>query len=208
MRVLLVHGLGRTPLSLLSLAWRLRTAGHQPTVFGYLPALASWQQLIDRLRARLEGLAEEGTAYAAVGHSLGGVLLASALQQWPSALPRPVRLITLGTPTRVPRLARQARRLTIFRKVTGQVGERLIDERTFDAFSEVSFPWTAISGTRGWRGRWSPFGVEPNYGVVSLKESRPQRGSAHVQVDARHTFLMNNGAVQNIVIDCLGGRPL
>ena len=188
MRVLLVHGLGRTPVSLLGLALQLRLAGHRPSFFGYLPALETWDDVIGRLRGRLERLAAARTDYAVVGHSLGGILLATALQEWPRERQRPIRLVTLGTPTRVPRLARVAARLRAFRVLAGQAGAKLLDDRTYRVLETLPCPWTAISGTRGWLGTWSPFAGEANDGVLSRGEvwspmstARPRsRSDAHI----------------------------
>ena len=53
MQVLLVHGLGRTPLSLVGLALDLRRWGHQPRLLGYVGALERYDAIVRRVRRRL-----------------------------------------------------------------------------------------------------------------------------------------------------------
>lgn len=43
MDLILVHGMGRTPLSMLRLRRRLRRAGHHPILFGYSPTFETLQ---------------------------------------------------------------------------------------------------------------------------------------------------------------------
>jgi pimeloyl-ACP methyl ester carboxylesterase len=203
MRVLLVHGLSRTSVSLSGLALQLRWAGHRPSSFGYVPMLESWDGLICRLRQRLEELAEARSDYAVIGHSLGGILLATALQQWPRARQPPIHLITLGTPTRVPRLAKIALRLGAFRFLTGQAGAKLGDDRTFRVLESLPCPWTAICGSRGWGGIWSPFAGEANDGVLSKSEAFSPNSTARLEVHATHTFMMNCRAVHKSVLQSL-----
>ena len=50
MRVLLIHGLARTPLSLLGLARDLRRAGHRTELVAYSGALESYQGIVTRVR--------------------------------------------------------------------------------------------------------------------------------------------------------------
>src|SRR6266545_2243859 len=89
MRVLLLHGLGRTPLSLARLGRELRRAGHVPELVGYVAAVERFAVIRARVRRRLEHAARRGEPYAAVGHSLGGLLVRAALTEWPADLPLP-----------------------------------------------------------------------------------------------------------------------
>jgi hypothetical protein len=72
MRVLLIHGMARTPLSLLGLAGDLRRAGHHTELVAYSGTLESYRAIVARVRRRLEAAAHDGQPYAAVAHSLVG----------------------------------------------------------------------------------------------------------------------------------------
>jgi alpha-beta hydrolase superfamily lysophospholipase len=119
MRVLLVHGMGRTPLSLRLLAKFLRQQGYRSERLGYVAALEGFSRIQSRVRQRLERLSQTGEPYAVLGHSLGGLTLRAAL---PGVHPAPLHLIMLGTPNQPPRLARRLRRLWIYRLLCGESG--------------------------------------------------------------------------------------
>jgi pimeloyl-ACP methyl ester carboxylesterase len=203
MRVLLVHGLGRTPASLWGLSRALREAGHEPGFVGYVAAVERFEVIRSRVRRRLLAAAASGPPYAAIGHSLGGLLVRAALADWPDALPLPSRLIMLGTPNQSPRLARRLQRFWPYRLAMGEAGQLLARPAFFAELPELRVPGTLVAGVRGVGGRWSPFGEEPNDGIVALSETRPSEGVPVVEVPAAHAFLMNHPAVRRLVTEAL-----
>src|SRR4051812_48542261 len=108
MVVLLVHGLGRTPLSLFGLAPTLRRAGHHTPFFAYSPTLESVPSIVRRLTERLRLLPNRGRPVGLVGPSPGGLPLRLATPHAPELCAPP--LVILGPPTPPPRLARHASR--------------------------------------------------------------------------------------------------
>lgn len=196
MRIVLVHGMGRTPLSMMGLAGDLRSAGHQPELVAYLSALDRFDQVRDRVRRRLERLARAGAPYAVIGHSLGGLALRAALE---GVSPQPVRFIMLGTPNRVPRLAVRFRRWWPYRLLTGQLGQLLAQPEFFTALPAPAAPYTIIAGTAGPRGRWSPFGQEPNDWIVAVAETRIADDDRPIELPAHHAFMMGNARVRHAV---------
>ncbi|MGH7517070.1 MAG: esterase/lipase family protein [Gemmatimonadales bacterium] len=203
MRVLLVHGLGRTPLSLVRLARELRHARHAPDFVGYVAAIERFATIRARVRHRLERAAREGAPYAAVGHSLGGLLVRAALSDWPAQLGLPRHVVMLGTPSQPPRLAGRFRRLWPYRVINGECGQLLARSDFFAALPPVAVPCTVIAGTRGWRGRWSPFGLDANDGIVGVAEARLDMAARVVELPVAHTFMMNDRRVRALVHEVL-----
>lgn len=193
MQVLLVHGMARTPLSLAGLSRAIRRLGHEPLSTGYVAALESFTTVRDRVRARLAGLTHP---YVCIGHSLGGLLLRAALE---GADQQPRHVVFLSTPQRSPLLARKFRHLWPYRIVNGEMGQLLADERFFQRLPELRCPHTVVAGTAGRTGKWSPFGDEPNDGIVAVRETLVDPGQAPVTVPARHTFLMNHRDVRAVI---------
>ena len=198
MLVLLVHGLGRTPVSLFGLAAVLRRAGHHTTFFAYSPTLETLPRIRRRLARRLRAMARQGKAVGLVGHSLGGLLLRLALAEVPELRVR--RLVMLGTPNRPPRLARLAARWFLFRRLTGDCGRFLSSPDAVAHVPAPAVPYTLVAGAAGPRGRYSPFGADPNDGVVALAEIPINQSDAPLVFPVWHSFMTDDDAVRGAVV--------
>ena len=196
MNLLLVHGLWRTPLSLLLLVRRLRGWGYGAEQFGYAAVAQGYDAIVSRLTVRLERLASAGP-YAVIGHSLGGVLLRSALSYLTG--PQPQHLIMLGTPNRPPRLAQVLGVRWVYQRIMGECGVNLSSPLFYAGLPLPRVPYTIVAGTAGPRGRWSPFGDEPNDGVVAVSETRVRDDDQIVVLPVTHTFMMNNSRVHEVI---------
>lgn len=196
MNILLIHGLSRTPLSLLDLEWQLKRAGWKTDQFGYFAFAESFDRIVERLRVRLQTLASQG-AYGIVAHSLGGLLTRAALGGGSIALPQHV--VMLGTPNQPPRLAPHAWRLPPFRWWTGQCGFNLTNPTFFASLPKIESTYTIVAGTSGPRGFLSPFGDELNDGIVALSETRLSPQDSIVQLPVMHTWMMNDTKVQTAI---------
>lgn len=189
--------MARTPLSLARLARAIRRLGHEPISTGYLAAFESFPAVRTRVRDRLAGLT---SPYACIGHSLGGLLLRTALGEVGR---QPEHIVFIGTPQRSPLLARKYRHLWPYRIVNGEMGQLLADEAFFARLPPVRSPHTVIAGTGGRTGKWSPFGEEPNDGIVAVAETLIAGSAPPVLVRAHHTFLMNHRDVRAAVARAL-----
>lgn len=197
MLTLLVHGLGRSPLSLFGLAPALRRAGHRTRFFAYSPTFEPLPGIVDRLADRLREIARPGRPVGLVGHSLGGLLLRSALPRVPEL--RVHRLVMLGTPNRPPRMARWAWRLPPFRLWTRGCGRFLACPDSIPAMPAPTVPYTLIAGTAGPR-RFGPFRGEPNDGAVAVSEVPVRDGDPVLRFPVWHSFMMNDARVKQSVV--------
>ena len=205
MRALFVHGMGRSPISGWPLVWRLRQAGVITSTFGYSTTLESLSSIQLRLSNRLASFAKAGD-YILVGHSLGGVLLRSALSALPPSLPRPRHLFLLGSPTRAARLAKRLSTNHLFRVLTGDCGQLLASDSAMAAIPQPTVPSTAIIGTRSFPSPLDPFGGDPNDGVVSLSEVDATWLTHRVSVPHLHTFLPSSTIVSNVIISTIAAN--
>jgi pimeloyl-ACP methyl ester carboxylesterase len=198
MKILLIHGLSRTPLSLLSLERHLQKTSEWTTEqFGYLAFAESFDRIVQRLRVQLQKIASQGN-YGIVAHSLGGLLTRAALGL--GSIPLPQHIVMLGTPNQMPRLAPHAwHLLPPFRWWTGQCGFNLSNPDFFNSLAKIESPYTIIAGTGGPRGFLSPFGDELNDGIVALDETRLTHQDQIIQLPVMHTFMMNDSQVQKTV---------
>jgi alpha/beta hydrolase family protein len=196
MQLLLVHGMGRTPLSLASLTRFLRREGHRVERLGYVAAIEGFDRIQRRVRTRLERIAKTRQPYAVIGHSLGGLALRAALE---GLEPAPVHLIMLATPHRSPRLARRLHRLWPYRLIGGECGQLLARDDFFERLPPLSVPYTIIAGNAGPRGPRSPFGPDENDWIVAVEETKVLPGDHPTVLPVAHTFMMNNREVHAAV---------
>lgn len=204
MHVLLVHGLWRTPASMLGLSRRLRREGWGTRLFGYAAIAEPYDRIVRRLADRI-GYAAQLGPYAVVGYSLGGVLLRDALARLDG--PPPEHMVFLGTPNRSPRMASLFCNYPPYRWITGECGMNLASAEFYAQLPAPPAPYTIIAGTRGPRGRWSPFGEEVNDGLVALRETRIRDDDRVLEVPVTHTFMLGDARVQQAVVDALRGIP-
>lgn len=200
MRVLFVHGMGRSVLSGWPMLRRLEHAGMHTGSFGYVAAFERFDAICDRLVARIVRLAGQGDDYVLVGHSLGGLLLRAAIAALPAGTPAPRHLFLLGSPVRPPRLAQRLRHRWLYRTATGDCGQLLASADRMAAVSAARVPTSSIAGTRGLSGRHSPFGREVNDGVVALSELQAAWIGEQVDVAALHTVLPASRQVADIIL--------
>ena len=203
MKVVLVHGLGRTRLSLLLLAHRLSETGHTPELFPYSALTETHDRIVCRLAGRLRCLAAQGDDVGLVGHSFGGLLLREAIPAVPGLQVK--HLVMLATPNRQPRLAARVYTTFPFRILRGSCGQCLADSFWFRSLPRLSVPYTLVAGTGGWRGRLSPFEGEPNDGALAVSETLLNDNDRPVLVPALHTFIMNRRSVCRLISERFGG---
>lgn len=201
MRVLLVHGLGRTPVSLQGLARALRRAGHSTRLFGYYAFAEHYDRIRLRLASDLRALARSPEPVGLIGHSLGGLLLRHALGEAPGL--RVHRLIMLGTPNQPPRLAVRANRWLPFRVFARSCGSLLATPGAFARIPPPAVPYTLVAGTAGWRRVPGPFGAELNDGIISVSETLVTAEDQPHLLPVSHTFMMNDHRLQQLVLELL-----
>jgi len=200
MRVLLVHGLGRTAASLRSLRRSLKAAGHEPELFSYFAFAQPYESIRTRLVARLGRMTDAGPV-GLIGHSLGGLLLRHALPDVPAL--RVHRLIMLGTPNRPPRRARIAMRWLPWRVFARSCGELLATPEAYAAIPRPAVPYTLVAGTAGLRLLSAPFGDELHDGFVAVSETRIDDRDEPVLLPVNHTFMMNDERLQALIVEIL-----
>lgn len=202
---LFVHGMGRSRLSWAPTLVRFRLRGIKTSLFGYSVALQDFSAIVRRLVPVLVSLSKRGD-YVLIGHSLGGVLLRAALHEMPPGAVMPKCLFLLGSPVVSSRLARQLHRSMLFRAVTRDCGCLLGSEKRMAAIPGAAVPTVAIAGTKGVNGRFSPFGSEPNDGIVTLGEICAGNFAEVVRVPVVHTLLPSSRRVAAIMLERICGK--
>lgn len=205
--VVLLHGLGRTALSLAPLRREIEAAGFTtwsrtyPSRRGSIPEIASL--VASRIREDLGG-----RPVVAVTHSLGGILV----RHMASALPWQ-GVVMLAPPNAGSRLALALRDVPLFRWLFGPAGQEVAVPNDWPA---PPAPCAVIAGTRkvgvasppSWVGARVLPPDEPNDGVVTVAETRLPGLASFATVDASHTWIMNHPETRRLVMSFLAGGRL
>jgi len=201
MHAILIHGMGRTPLAMSILAARLRASHIRPHLFGYSVTFERWDACIQRLEQFITKRVKTDD-YIMIGHSLGSVLTRATL---PRLTHPPAACFFLASPTRVCKAANNFAHYPLAKLLMGEIGQRLADKQFMESLPRPSVPAKIYAGTGGPRGRYSPFGEEPNDGVLTIKETLLP--SVPVQtVPVLHTFIMNSRVVSKDIVKIAKSR--
>jgi len=183
--VLLLHGLGRNPLSFWRMSRRLERDGYQTIAPFYgLPRTG----LRDLAASLMRHVPARGVV-SMVGHSLGGLIAVRLMNALPEE--RRGRIVQLGAPNLGSEAAREARPL---QPILGPILDDLTPHRSADAGKlEIG----AIAGTGGPDVLRRITGLQgPNDGLVTVRSAwAASRPVNRVAFPVAHTFIMANSRV-------------
>lgn len=195
--VVLLHGLGRTSLSMVPLRIALERDGYLVVNRSY----PSTRRSIERLTAAVrDGIGEcrrhDAAAIHFVTHSMGGILLRMFFQD--EIVPEARRAVMLAPPNRGSEIVDAYRQRWWFRWATGPAGQQLGTGR--DGLPrrlqrELPLEVGVIAGVRSsdpWFG--SLFAADHD-GKVSVQSAALPEMRDMLTVDAGHTFMMNSPQV-------------
>lgn len=189
-RVLLVHGLILSPVSMIPLGARLSQLGWDTSYFTY----SSLVEPTARVQRRLAETLSRGPTHV-VAHSLGGLMSLETLVQNPEL---PVsRVVCLGTPLRGSAAALGLHRIPLAAVCIGR-SDRILCRGVTSWPKSVEVGMLAGRVPMGLGAVFAGFGG-PHDGSVSVDETHVPALAAHQIVDASHTgMLVNLQVVQRV----------
>ena len=195
-KAILLHGLFRSRLSMLRMAWGLRAQGFDPERWGYSSRGGAATQLA-ALRARLETLDTRDTVHF-VGHSFGGILLRGALS---APVPFPIgRIVMIGAPNHGAGVIARAGANPWLGWIMKGLGRTVLDLAPESPFlAKLGVPSAeigVIAGTRrlyvvnpsAWINRFAGV-AEPHDGTVEVASTRLAGMRDFIVLAADHTFI-------------------
>lgn len=195
MHAVLLHGMGRTPLAMSLLAARLQANNIRPHLFAYSVTFERWDKCTQRLEKFIEKHVKDNE-YIMIGHSMGSVLTRAVL---PRLLHKPSACFFLAPPTRVCKAARLLIPRPLAKLLGGEFGQLLVNEQFMASLPITDVPAKIYAGTGGPRGRYSPFGEEPNDGVLTLKEASLPGVPLQI-IRILHPFIVYSKAVAKDIV--------
>jgi len=192
-KVLVLHGLGRTSVSMRFLYLRLKTARFDADLMDYPSRAATISELTDML---FEQLPEEGKLNF-VGHSLGGILAKNLMKRLPPE--RRGRIVQLGAPNFGSEMADKAEILgPLMGPVLSELGPK-------DAPEDKGLDIGAIAGTAAIPALTLITGIEgENDGKVSVESAwghaPPEK---RIKLNSAHSTMMLSGEVIAATIEFL-----
>lgn len=172
--VVLLHGLGRTRLSMAPMAWGLERAGYEVVNWGYSSVCCTIEELGEQLEDDLRRWELDGATVHFVGHSLGNLIVRWVLAENPGV--RVGRVVMLAPPNQG---SHEANRYAPW---LGWILKPLADLRTQPDRAASYPPLPAYTEVGVIAGR--------DDGKVSIPETLVAGMTDHVVVPAAHTFLM------------------
>jgi hypothetical protein len=201
MDAILIHGMGRTPLAMSIMAARLRRSGIRPHLFGYAVTFERWEQCVQRLQ-RFIARRVRDHKYIMIGHSMGTVLTRAVV---PRLAHKPAACFLLTPPTQACKAARTFAPYRFTRLLGGEMAQFLADQQFMESLPPTDVPTKIYAGTAGPRGRYSPFGEEPNDSVLTVQETMLP-GVPMQTLPVLHTFIMNSKVVTQDIVRLAGTR--
>lgn len=196
--IVLIHGLGRTRVSMMPLALRLQRAGFRTVFTRYSSMRMTLREATDSVARQVERLAaRRGGPLSLVGHSLGGII-ALRLKRERSDLPIH-RVVQLGSPNHGSQMAEilkdSALATWFFGPVLAELSEDLTNAATRDP--DVA----AIAGVGAPSGIVRVFGVtEPSDGLVTEGSAWGNEASVRLSAPTIHTGLPLSRSVADATV--------
>lgn len=200
--VVILHGIGMTPLRMIWLSWRLKMAGYETLNLSY-PSLKKdisgcAMVAMDKIERRVH---DNGVKIHIVGHSMGGLVALELLQQ--NKIKNIGRAVMIAPPFWGSEVADKLFQNYFYKLFFGPAGQQLTTAfrktcpNTIPAGVEVG----VIAGARAYEYPFflkvmRPSGVHD--GLVSLKSTQINGIKDSVTIRASHSFLIEISASQTV----------
>lgn len=200
--VVLVHGLGRTRVSMALLGSRIGAAGYHVVNIGYPSTREPMERVVELLRAGLVECCTELEKLHFVTHSMGGIVVRRYLAE--HSPQHQGRVVMLSPPSQGSEIVDAFGDSPLRRLLLGPSGSRLgTDSLSLpNRLGPAEFELGIIAGNRTLNPITSWLIPGPDDGKVAVDRARVE-GAEFVVVPYSHTFIMNRQEVADEVISFL-----
>lgn len=194
--VILLHGLGRTSISMLKIEWSLETDGYIVWNKGYPSRRDKIQELTAVVGDAIEYCRESKTKKIHfVTHSLGGILVREYFQDHDVAEAH--RVVMLSPPNHGSEVADKYKDAWWYKTLMGPAGQQLgTDENSIpNQLNPIGLEIGIIAGVSSSDSWFSSVFQDENDGKVSTKSAQLTEMKDFLIVESGHTFIMNSDHV-------------
>lgn len=188
---MLLHGLGRTPLSMKRLEWTLEKENYRVVNAGYPSTRVSIQDAADRWLGEIlrERTTDPTVKIHFVTHSLGGIILRQYLSE--HQIQNLGRVVMLAPPNRGSELADRLKNDCLYRLATGPAGQQLgtFNSSIPNQLGPIDFELGVIAGDRSLNPLFSRWIPGPDDGKVSVRSTRLPGMQDFLVVHQSHTWM-------------------
>jgi len=183
--VVLLHGMGRTRLSLWVLEKRLQRAGFRTLNFPYSARNETLDELSDALHAFVEKNVQT-PRYHFVAHSLGNIIIRNGFKKpYRAGLGR---IVMLAPPNHPADLAKRLKDNPVYEWVHSDSGQKLASPEFYRDLPAPPVEFGVIAGDRGQQLTFD----EPNDGIVTVAGTKLEGMKDWLLLHHTHTFMMNS----------------
>jgi len=202
--VILLHGLGRTPLSMKRVEWTLRKQNYRVINVRYPSTRVSIQDAADHWLGDVlkNQVTDSDAKIHFVAHSLGGIVLRQYLTN--HEIPSLGRVVMLAPPNHGSELADRLRNNCLYRLATGPAGQQLGtgESSVPRRLGPVDFKLGVIAGDRSLNPLFSSWIPGADDGKVSVSSAK-MPGADFLLVHRSHTWMAWNSEVNGAVSEFL-----
>lgn len=192
--ILLLHGIGRTRLSMRPLERTLTAAGYRTENLTYPSRRLAIPDIADWLHPRLAELWRHSTRVHVVTHSMGGLVVAQYLATHGDR-EKTGRVVMLAPPLMGSEVANALHTFPPYRWLFGPAGQEL----TTSARRDPMPPYYDLGIIAGTGGKLYPLGRAfirgPHDGRVAVERTKHPGMADHLIVAASHSFIMRKPEV-------------
>jgi triacylglycerol lipase len=186
-KVILLHGIGRTAYSMRWLQWRLKWSGFDVLNLAYPSKKLNLEGCADFLHETLKSYSS--ASFSFVTHSMGGIVLRKYIEKYGDN--RIHRIVMLGVPNQGSYVAYKLRKF--LPSFLGPASLELGDREKISALPIPRCEFAIIAGYGGTRFGLNPFLLGDNDFLVKVEETQLAGAKEFLKVHNFHAFLMFSG---------------